>query len=162
MSKGIAALTQRCPLHLDSGALPASLGNRYGVKVSFIATNREISDGKIRENTFVRSRRRNRPQSTVDKIAKAAMSKEMLAAGLAPRQLPKSAPARRAARSATPASMPRTPRRKRRAAVAASATKLGALIAEAVADAAQRVMRASGSFEGRPGRSSAASARRGA
>jgi hypothetical protein len=77
---------------------------------------------------------------TLDKIAKAAMSREMLAAGLA---------AAAAAISASPAA-----RRKIRDAgldaadtaqaaastMVASASKLGSLIAEAVADAAQRVM----------------------
>ena len=77
---------------------------------------------------------------TMDKIAKAAMSKEMLAAGLA---------AAAAAISASPSA-----RRKIRDAgldaadtasqaatsMMSSATKLGSIIAEAVADAAQRVM----------------------
>jgi hypothetical protein len=73
---------------------------------------------------------------TVDKIAKAAMSKEMLAAGLssAAAAISASPKARRAIRDAgldaadTATNM------------MASATKLGSLIAEAVADAAQRVM----------------------
>lgn len=78
--------------------------------------------------------------ATVDKLAKAAMSKEMLAAGLT---------AAAAAISASPAA-----RRKIKEAgldaadaasqaassVASSATTLGSIIAEAVADAAQRVM----------------------
>src|SRR5215208_419529 len=84
-------------------------------------------------------------ESTIDKLAKAAMSREMLAAGLA---------AAAAAISASPAA-----RRKIRDAgldaadtaqaaastMVASASKLGSLIAEAVADAAQRVM--SGKWE---------------
>ena len=79
-------------------------------------------------------------KATVDKIAKAAMSREMLGAGLA---------AAAAAISASPSA-----RRKIRDAgldaadsasqaatnVMASASRLGTLIAEAVADAAQRVM----------------------
>src|SRR5438876_4046812 len=87
-----------------------------------------------------RSSRSSSGNDTVDKLAKAAMSKEMLAAGLA---------AAAAAISASPAA-----RRKIRDAgldaadtaqqaassVAASATKLGSLIAEAVADAAQRLL----------------------
>ena len=88
--------------------------------------------------------------STVDKIAKAAMSKEMLAAGLA---------AAAAAISASPAA-----RKKIRDAgmdaadsasqaansVMSSATKLGSLIAEAVADAAQKVMSGKWTDEARP------------
>src|SRR5687767_10314174 len=57
---------------------------------------------------------RSKKSTTVDKIAKAAMSREMLGAGLA------------AAEAAT--------------SVMSTASKLGELIAEAVADAAQRVM----------------------
>src|SRR6476660_3036262 len=86
---------------------------------------------------------------TVDKLAKAAMSKEMLAAGLA---------AAAAAISASPAA-----RKKIRDAgldaadtaeraagsMLSSATKLGSIIAEAVADAAQRVM--SGKWTGDSG-----------
>src|SRR3954470_15577764 len=75
-------------------------------------------------------------KETVDKIAKAAMSKEMLAAGLAAAAAAISASpkARRALRHARldPADTASN--------MMASATKLGSLIAEAVADAAQRVM----------------------
>ena len=76
------------------------------------------------------------------------MSKEMLAAGLDRRgRRDQRQPKARARRSATPASTPPTPHRKRRAASLSSATKLGALIAEAVADAAQRVMSGKWSME---------------
>ena len=85
---------------------------------------------------------------TLDKIAKAAMSREMLAAGLA---------AAAAAISASPAA-----RRKIRDAgldaadtaqaaastMVSSASKLGSLIAEAVADAAQRVLSGKWADEG--------------
>ena len=77
---------------------------------------------------------------TVDKLAKAAMSKEMLAAGLAAAAAAISASpkARRAIRdagldAADTASQAATN-------MMSSATKLGSIIAEAVADAAQRVM----------------------
>ena len=87
---------------------------------------------------------------TLDKIAKAAMSREMLAAGLA---------AAAAAISASPAA-----RRKIRDAgldaadtaqaaastMVSSASKLGSLIAEAVADAAQRVLSGKFTDEGAP------------
>ena len=89
---------------------------------------------------------------TLDKLAKAAMSREMLAAGLA---------AAAAAISASPAA-----RRKIRDAgldaadtaqaaastMVSSASKLGSLIAEAVADAAQRVMSGKWDDDGRFGR----------
>src|SRR5690349_23590334 len=82
----------------------------------------------------------SKKNETLDKLAKAAMSREMLAAGLA---------AAAAAISASPAA-----RRKIRDAgleaadtaqaaastMVSSAGRLGSLIAEAVADAAQRVM----------------------
>jgi hypothetical protein len=98
---------------------------------------------------------------TVDKLAKAAMSKEMLAAGLA---------AAAAAISASPAA-----RRKIRDAgldaadtasqaatnVVSSATRLGSLIAEAVAEAAQRVMSGKWSFEGEATTSSGSASSRG-
>src|SRR3954447_655326 len=78
--------------------------------------------------------------ATVDKLAKAAMSKEMLAAGLAAAAAAISASpkARRAIRdagldAADSASQAAS-------SMMSSATKLGSIIAEAVADAAQRVM----------------------
>src|SRR3954453_7162951 len=78
--------------------------------------------------------------ATVDKIAKAAMSKEMLAAGLAAAAavISASPKARRAIRDAGLAGA--DPARQAATNMVASATKLGSLIAEAVADAAQRVM----------------------
>ena len=79
-------------------------------------------------------------KSTMDKIAKAAMSREMLAAGLtaAAAAIAASPKARRAIRdagldAADTASTAATQ-------MMGSASKLGSLIAEAVADAAQRVL----------------------
>src|ERR671913_846741 len=133
----------------------------------------EIPKGRIAMAKSTKSK--GSGNDTLDKIAKAAMSREMLGAGLA---------AAAAAISASPAA-----RRKIRDAgldaadsasqaatsVMSSASKLGALIAEAVADAAQRVMSgkwsdddsgssSSGSSgsSGRGGRSSASGTRRAA
>ena len=51
--------------------------------MSFCSDKGRLSDGKIRENPFVQFVHEIVQKDTVDKIAKAAMSKEMLAAGLA-------------------------------------------------------------------------------
>src|SRR5947208_12545674 len=87
-----------------------------------------------------RSSRSSSGNDTVDKLAKAAMSKEMLAAGLAAAAAAISASpkARRAIRDAgLDAADTAT---QAASSVMSSATKLGSLIAEAVAEAAQRVM----------------------
>src|SRR3954465_13111013 len=85
---------------------------------------------------------------TVDKIAKAAMSKEMLAAGLAAAAAAISASpkARRAIRDAGLDAADTASAAANN--MMASATKLGSIIAEAVADAAQRVMSGKWSDEG--------------
>ena len=94
--------------------------------------------------------KRSSGNDTLDKLAKAAMSREMLAAGLA---------AAAAAISASPAA-----RRKIRdagldaadtaqaaaASMVTNASKLGSLIAEAVADAAQRVLSGKWTDDGTP------------
>src|SRR5438552_12119192 len=78
--------------------------------------------------------------ATMDKLAKGAMSKEMLAAGLAAAAAAISASpkARRAIRDAGLDAADTASQAASN--MMASATKLGSLIAEAVADAAQRVM----------------------
>ena len=120
-------------------AISGFIGNRYVPEVSF--PERTLgseamakSPGKGSPNTS------GSKNETVDKLAKAAMSKEMLAAGLAAAAAAISASpkARRAIRDAgldaadTASSAASS--------MMASATKLGSLIAEAVADAAQRVL----------------------
>ena len=113
------------------------------LKVSNAANARETCDGKVQHSEdfiqiFVRFERLG--NATVDKLAKAAMSKEMLAAG-SPRRPLRSAPApRRARRSRTREWKRPTPPSKAAKSVMSSATRLGSLIAEAVADAAQKVM----------------------
>src|SRR6266550_1881921 len=106
-----------------------------------------------------RSSRSSSGNDNVDKLAKAAMSKEMLAAGLAAAAAAISASpkARRAIRdagldAADSASAAATN-------VMASATKLGSIIAEAVADAAQRVLSGKWTEEGTPARASAGGGR---
>ena len=108
--------------------------NRFAVEPLSLRQQRKDCDGQIQQE-----QRRESGNDTLDKIAKAAMSREMLAAGLT---------AAAAAIAASPAA-----RRKIRDAgldaadsagcrdtMMNSASKLGSLIAEAVADAAQRVM----------------------
>jgi hypothetical protein len=82
----------------------------------------------------------NRRPTNFDKIAKAAMSREMLAAGLTAAAAAIAASPKARARSATPAWTPPTAPARRRRNMVNSASKLGSLIAEAVADAAQRVL----------------------
>ena len=174
MSKGIAARAA-VPFNISGfRGIRASFGNRYGAKVSFSRDRGRESNGEIPENIFEKKSSRSfeiifdiivravakSGNSTVDKLAKAAMSKEMLAAGLA---------AAAAAISASPAA-----RRKIRDAgldaadtasqaasnVMSSATKLGSIIAEAVADAAQRVMSGKWASEDVPAAQRGAHARR--
>jgi hypothetical protein len=94
--------------------------------------------------------------NSVDKLAKAAMSKEMLGAGLAAAAISASPAARRKIRDAGLDAADTASQAAN--SMMASATKLGSLIAEAVADAAQRVMTGKWSDDDAPRASAAASA----
>src|SRR5689334_14420562 len=135
MSKGIAAICGGA-LYICAEilALPASFGNRYSREVSFAPNGGRQFMAKSSRKTSSGS-----GDSTVDKLAKGAMSKEMLAAGLAAAAAAISASpkARRAIRdagldAADTASQAATN-------MMASATKLGSLIAEAVRSEERRV-----------------------
>ncbi|HEX4761164.1 MAG TPA: hypothetical protein VFU87_00030, partial [Sphingomicrobium sp.] len=99
--------------------------------------------------------------TTVDKLAKAAMSKEMLAAGLAAAAAAISA-SPKARKAIKDAGMDAADTASSAASsVMQSATRLGTLIAEAVADAAQKVM--SGKWpldDSKPARAGSAGAKR--
>src|SRR5579872_3562853 len=116
-----------------------SFGNRYLPEVSFPETLGSEAMAKSPRKGSSNSSAGNK-NDTVDKLAKAAMSKEMLAAGLAAAAAAISASpkARRAIRDAGLDAADTATQAASN--MMASATKLGSLIAEAVAEAAQRVM----------------------